>query len=246
MDINNGFITLERKIFKWEWYTELTTCRLFIHLLLKVNHSDNNWRGIMVKRGSTVTSLNTLSLETGLSIQQIRTALNKLEKTGEITDKPTKRNRTINVLKYNDYQQVNKQSTQKQHKNNKQDNKQSTTNNNDNNDINNDNNDNIKPKTPYTSFLKTWNNLFPNHQIRSTTDSRKKHIKARIDESSIEEFNNMIKIASESTFLNDWNYFKFDWCIKNATNYNKILEGNYNNKIKTRKVTNDNPLNLPG
>ena len=100
----SGFISINRQITSWEWYTDNNVKSLFIHCLLKANFKDNSWRGIDIKRGSFVTSNNNLSVELNLSIQKIRTALNKLELTNEITIKTTNKNTLITIVKYNDYQ----------------------------------------------------------------------------------------------------------------------------------------------
>ena len=127
-----GFIQLHRKIMCWDWYDDLNTFKLFIHCLLKANHKDKNWRGNTVKRGTFITSTEKLSKETGLTIQQVRTSLKKLEKTSEINKQTTNLNTCISMVNYNSYQGHNKQTTNKQQTNNKQ----VTTTNNDNNDNN--------------------------------------------------------------------------------------------------------------
>lgn len=134
----SGFIQLHRKITSWEWYDDHNATRLFIHCLLIANHKDNKWRGIVVEKGSFITSLGNLSLSVGMSLQQVRTSLNKLKSTNDIIVKSTNKNTLVTVVNYKDYQGAdavnNKQTTNKQHSSNKQ----ITTNNNDNN-INNDN-----------------------------------------------------------------------------------------------------------
>jgi len=94
----SGWIKLHRTMLEWEWYDDINVCRLFTHLLLKVNHADQNWKGFEVRRGQTITSLESLSVETRLSISQIRTCLKKLKSTGEIADKSQARHRVITVL----------------------------------------------------------------------------------------------------------------------------------------------------
>lgn len=118
---DNEYIKLNRKIISWEWYLNINVKTLFIHCLLKANWKDGKFEGKEVKRGSFVTSLDKLKTETGLSIQQIRTALDKLQSTGEITSKSYSKYRIITVINYEQYQADNKQ-------NNKQDNKQVTSN----------------------------------------------------------------------------------------------------------------------
>lgn len=141
-----GFIVVYRDILKWEWYTDVNTAHLFVHCILKANHTAVNWRGIEIKRGSFITSLQKLSTETGLTVMQVRTSLEKLEKTGDITNQSTSKYRIITVKNYDSYQRRNKQNSKQNSKvvtskiaNKYQgDNNQIATNNN-NNNKNNDN-----------------------------------------------------------------------------------------------------------
>ena len=120
----DGFIKLHRRIVDWEWYTDLPTFCLFIHLLLKANYVDRDWRGQVIKRGSFVTSYASLSAETALTVEQVRRALKNLQKTGEIEKVSTNKNTLIIVTKYNDYQRFvddsNKQVTNKKQADNMQ------------------------------------------------------------------------------------------------------------------------------
>ena len=86
---DSGWIKIHRNMLDWEWYLDSNIVRLFIHLLLKANWEDKKWCGILIKRGSFVTSHGSLSEETKLSIQQIRTCLSKLKLTDEILIKST-------------------------------------------------------------------------------------------------------------------------------------------------------------
>lgn len=118
------YLKLYYKFLEWEWHDNPNVLSLFIHCLLKANRTDNNWQGITIKKGSFVTSYENLSKLTGLSIQQVRTALDKLKLTNEITYKSTRQYSIITVNNWNEYQednkQVNKQITNKQQTNNKQ------------------------------------------------------------------------------------------------------------------------------
>lgn len=138
-----GWIKLHRKMIEWEWYDDINTKTLFLHLLLTANHQDKKWRGIEIKRGQKLTSLEHLAKETHLTLQQVRTSLNKLKSTSEITIKSTSKNTLVSIEKYSDYQddnfENNKQITNKITNEQQTNNKQITTNNNDNND-NNDKN----------------------------------------------------------------------------------------------------------
>lgn len=98
-----GWIKLHRQITNWGWYSDVNVSRLFIHLILTANHEDREWKGMVVKRGQVVTGRDKLSHETSLSAQEIRTALNKLKSTGEITIKATSKFSTVTVCNYEKY-----------------------------------------------------------------------------------------------------------------------------------------------
>lgn len=136
-----GWISLHRKMIDWEWYNEPNTLRLFLHCLLKANHSDKKWRGQDVKRGSFITSYGKLADELELSVQNIRTAISNLKLTGELTSESTSKHTVIQLVKYEEYQSANKPTNNQTTNNQQASNKQLTTTNNDNKE-NNDNNDN--------------------------------------------------------------------------------------------------------
>ena len=152
-----GFIKIYRQLTEWEWYSDVNVFKLFMHCLLKANHKDNKWQGITIEKGSFVTSYENLSKETGLTIQQVRTALNKLKSTSEITYKSTSQYSIISIKNWNMYQedntQINKQITNNQQTNNKQ----ITTNKNDKNEKNEKNDKNIKKeKKEFDLFFKEY------------------------------------------------------------------------------------------
>lgn len=111
---DGGYVLLHRSLLSWEWYTDLNTKCLFLHLLLTVNWEDKQWRGQTIQRGQRVCSLEKLSKETGLSIQRVRTALNHLKSTGEITCYSRPQSTMITVLNYDKYQQLTCQLTSEQ------------------------------------------------------------------------------------------------------------------------------------
>lgn len=100
----NGFIKIHKKIMEWEWYDEPNTFRVFIHLLFKANFKDHKWRGMTIKRGQVPISLRQLSEDLGISIQNVRTSLNHLKSTHEITIKSTNRVSVITIENYEKYQ----------------------------------------------------------------------------------------------------------------------------------------------
>ncbi len=99
-----GWIKLHRRLTQWEWYDDINTSRLFIHILLKANHADKNWKGIEIKRGQMITSLDRLITETKLTKSQIRTCLKKLISTREIAHSGKAQHTVITVINYDSYQ----------------------------------------------------------------------------------------------------------------------------------------------
>lgn len=107
--LKQGYIKLFRKIVNWEWYTDVNTCHLFMHMLIMANHDTQKWRGEVIERGTFVTSYGSLSSETGLTVREVRTALKHLISTGDIEVKATKQNTRIYIVKYDFYQKSDKQ-----------------------------------------------------------------------------------------------------------------------------------------
>lgn len=106
-----GWVKMHRSMLDWEWYSDINVCRLFMHMILKANHKDGKWRGILIKRGQTLTSLNTLESETGLSKSQIRTAIKKLISTREIAQQSHSQHTVFTVINYDSYQGDDTQSS---------------------------------------------------------------------------------------------------------------------------------------
>lgn len=100
----NGSIALNRQIFDWEWWGDHNVTRLWITILMLANWKDKKWQGQTIKRGSFVTSYLSLADATGLSIQQVRTAISKLKSTGEIQQIVTNKYQLIIVVNYEKYQ----------------------------------------------------------------------------------------------------------------------------------------------
>ena len=117
-------VKFHRKITEREWYSDANTFRVFFHLITIANHKDWKRQWIEIKRWQTVTSLEHMAEWLKLSVQQIRTSLNKLILTWEISKKSTNKFTLITVLKYCDYNDLenedNKQITNEQQTNNKQ------------------------------------------------------------------------------------------------------------------------------
>jgi hypothetical protein len=99
-----GWIKIHRKILNWEWYKISNMAHLFQYLLLTANHQDYKWKGADIQRGQVLTGRNTISANTGISPQSIRTCIERLKSTNEITIKSTNKYSIITINKYEDYQ----------------------------------------------------------------------------------------------------------------------------------------------
>ncbi|MBM9616649.1 hypothetical protein JWJ90_20490 [Desulfobulbus rhabdoformis] len=102
--MGSGWIKMHRSVLDWEWYRDRNTCRLFIHLLLTANHKENEWHGIKIQRGQRVFGREKLAGETGLSVQEIRTALSKLKSTRDVTISSTGKYSVLTICNYEKYQ----------------------------------------------------------------------------------------------------------------------------------------------
>lgn len=232
--MNEGHIKIFRKMLDWEWYNDNNTKILFLHCLLRANWKEQKFQGIIIPRGSFITSLNHLAKETGLTIRQVRVSLEKLKMTNELTSIVTSKWQMINIVKYNDYQDYDFKNDKQ---NDKQNDKPMTTieeykeykNKRINNNILSSTSDEPPHPTDYNFFLETFNSICKElPQVKTLSDNRKRTLK-NIKQ---EDFKKICELVNESDFLSgrkgNWNA-TFDWIIK-PSNQIKILEGNYQNK----------------
>ena len=130
--LENGFVKFDRKIANWRWYHDVNTFKLFFHLIITANYEPKPFENITVQRGQRVASYQSLAAETQMSVQNVRTALNHLISTGEVTRQSTSKYTVFTIVNYNMYQdnqQTNQQTANKQLTNNQQTaNKQLTNN----------------------------------------------------------------------------------------------------------------------
>ena len=100
--------------------------------------------------------------------------------------------------------------------------------------------DKDKDKPPYKKIKNTYNKICKSlPSIRKLSRRRKEHINARWrEEKNIEVFKTVFEKAEKSSFMtgnNNRNWTAdFDWIIKNDNNFNKILEGKYDDKEKEK------------
>lgn len=104
--LESGYIKLYRSLLNWEWYDDINTKTVFLHLLLTVNIAKRQWHGITVPCGSRICSYAVLASETKLSVDKVRTAIKHLETTGEITRCKYPKCTVFTVNNYDKFQNV--------------------------------------------------------------------------------------------------------------------------------------------
>lgn len=102
--LENGYIRLHRALTGWRWYKEPKVLHLWLHILLMANYEPRDFEDRTIERGQLATSVKSLSDQTGLTVQEVRTALAKLKKTGEIDTWSNRHMTIITVSNYDAYQ----------------------------------------------------------------------------------------------------------------------------------------------
>lgn len=251
----NGYVRIYRKIVDWEWYTDVNTKSLFLHLILLANHDDRKWRGETVKRGELVTSYGNLASQTGLTFQQVRTCLKRLQSTNDITIKTTNRNTLIMVVKYDFYQsdeqteieRINKQNNNQITNNQQSNNNQITTNKNDKNDKNDKKNiyspvpDDMgllipeSEAIPYKEIIHCLNK-FAKTKYKHTGQVTKDKIKARWNDGfRLNDFETVIKNK-----CSEWVGTEMEKYLRPKTLFGSNFESYLNQKVSNEKPNSEN------
>lgn len=105
----SGWIKLYRGINNWGWKTDPNVVALWVHLLTNANFENSYYLGYEIPTGSLPAGIPSLSLKTGLSGSQIRTAIKKLKMTGEIAVRITPKFSIITIVKWDEYQANDRQ-----------------------------------------------------------------------------------------------------------------------------------------
>lgn len=239
--MQQGYISLHRKLLTWEWFTDINVCHLFIYCLLRANYKPTKWRGYEIKRGEFISSLNHISVDTGLSVQQVRTALDKLKKSDVLTKKQQGSNTLISIKNYSQYQENNKRDNNEITINQQTNNNEITTNNKDNKEIkiNNDNKGIINASNPNNIFnpvVKEFHNqmkdvLHYNIRLNGFQCDKVVELNQRIP-----DFIKSIPVVFERLKLISWNFedgsivnADVNWLLEKE-NYISVLNGKYTTK----------------
>lgn len=125
--MHRGYIKLHRKFTEWEWYKDKNTMLLFLHLLITANYKASRFMGNDIPVGSVVIGRKALAASVGLTERKIRTSLDKLKNTGEVTIKTTNKFSVLTIVNYSDYQDGDRIETSKKANNRPTTDQQPTT-----------------------------------------------------------------------------------------------------------------------
>lgn len=242
----DGFFIIFRELFNDPlWLNGSPTMKLLIiYLMGKVNHEPNMWmwegEKFEVQRGQTITSLEKLQKEIGkgVSIQNIRTALNNLEKYGFLTNKSTKTGRLITIVNYDELQGIdnedNKDINKDLTKTQQRPNKDLTSNNNDNHNNNDNNNKQYINNIIYTQIQEiiSYLNEKAGTNYKHNTKKTISLIKARFNEGfNIDDFKIVIDKKIKSWAGTEWEKF-----IRPETLFGTKFESYLNEKVVNKNI----------
>lgn len=95
-----GFVKLSNNLSDWAWYNDNNTLAVYIRLLMGAVWQDACYQNAKLKRGQAATTIPKIAEQSGLTIQQTRTVLNRLKSTGKITVENTSK---FSIITLNDY-----------------------------------------------------------------------------------------------------------------------------------------------
>jgi hypothetical protein len=234
--MSSGWVKLHRKILDNPIFKNDKLFRVFMYLLLKASHTERDQligdSIVHLKVGQWATGRKAISRDTGLTEQNVRTAISKLEKLGILTIKVTVKYSVFSIANWHNHQQDNQQVTNKQPTSNQQ----VTTNKNDKND---------KNKNIHQQIADSWNEIFKDElsMVSKVTQKRKSAINGCIAEmkgtgndfEKIETWTGLFEYAKSSDFLmgrkTDWS-MTFDFIITKSKLI-KLVEGDYENASTT-------------
>ena len=122
--MQEGFVKLPRDIINWRWFADANVLKVYIYLMLNAAFKPTEWKTETLQKGQLITGRKELAQKLKMTESQIRTALSKLQSTGEISIKATNKYSVVTLLKWektqgDDYFFANKSPTNNQQAANK-------------------------------------------------------------------------------------------------------------------------------
>lgn len=102
--MKGGFIVLHRKLETWEWAHDPWMIGIWVKLILRANWKPAKFKTTTIDRGQFISTVKNLAEHLDISPQRLRTAISKLEKTGNLTRVPTNQFTLYTIENYSYYQ----------------------------------------------------------------------------------------------------------------------------------------------
>ena len=233
----NGWVKIHRELFNHPIWKKSTVEQkvILIALIGMVNHEPNKWEWkgeeYEVKRGQTITSLDSICEECGkgISTQNVRTALARFEKLGFLTNESTKSGRLITICNYCKWQdkdsEPNKDANEDLTKTSQRPNKDLTPNKNDKNKKN-DKNDKITYSRETVEIVNYLNEVCGTRYMANSKKTMDL-IRARLNEGfTVEDFKTVIYKKAKQ-WKNDPKMVKF---LRPETLFSNKFEGYLNER----------------
>ena len=119
-----GFIKLNRNIKNWRWYKSPNDLIVFLYMLLTASYEPVEYMQHTLEQGELIASTRFIASETGLTVQQVKTSINHLLLTRDITKRSTTKNTVFKVENYDQFIDtnplINQQATNNQPTDNQQ------------------------------------------------------------------------------------------------------------------------------
>lgn len=241
-----GWVKLHRELIEKAIWTESTPEQktILITLLMMANHKEKEWEfkneRYKAKPGQFVTSLKSITEKSGkgISIQNVRTALDRFKKYDFLTYESTNKNRLVTIVNWELYQTKKEKLTSESTSSQQATNKQLTTN------KNVKNVKNVKETIPYGEIINYLNDK-ADRNFSSKSRGNQSVIKARWSEDyNLDDFKKVIDVCSHNwkgqTFSNG---VKGDEYLRPSTLFNNKFDERLNmNKKDDQSIL---PTNQP-
>ena len=124
-----GFVKLPNELTEWAWYNDNNTLAVYVRLIFGAAWKDREYKNVHLKRGQIITTIPQIAEQSNLTVQQVRTVIDRLKSTGKITVERTSKFSIITLTEYDCDAVSNSQATVQQQTNNSQATVQQQTNN---------------------------------------------------------------------------------------------------------------------
>lgn len=237
--MNEGWIKLHRKILDSPLWKDCNDSQrvVLITILLMASHKENRWifkgQEYSVKPGQFVTSLKSISEQSGVNVGVVQRCLSKFEKYGFSISESTNKNRLITIENWDKYQggddDIDKATDKQPISNRQATDKQPIT-------IKNERmKEGKNERQLQPDFVERFNEACPSlPKLVEMTPQRTKALTDLVSKYGSEAVETAFEKAEQSDFLTGRNgrlkiQKSFDWIIQ-PSNFLKIMEGFYDNK----------------